>query len=81
MTSTTHKCTLVLIMYFQRDLLSNVLKYFNYPEAIVITGMRRVGKTTVLKHLYETTKTSNKAFFDFENPLHRKKFEKLELET
>lgn len=45
------------------------------PEAIIVTGMRRVGKTTLLKHVYETLSTDNKIFLDLENPLNRKYFE------
>lgn len=44
-------------------------------EATVITGMRRVGKTTAMLHLYNLVSSKNKALFDLENPLHRKVFE------
>lgn len=44
-------------------------------EATVITGMRRVGKTTALTHLYNLIKSENKTIFDLENPIHRKVFE------
>lgn len=44
-------------------------------EATVITGMRRVGKTTALMYLYGLVDSENKAVFDLENPLHRKVFE------
>ena len=44
-------------------------------EMVVITGMRRVGKTTALNHLYGLVKSSNKVMLDLENPLHRKIFE------
>jgi len=44
-------------------------------EITVITGMRRVGKTTALTHLYDLVTSENKALFDLENPLHRKVFE------
>lgn len=45
------------------------------PEAIIMTGMRRVGKTTLLKQIYESLPTDNKIFLDLENPLNRKYFE------
>lgn len=45
------------------------------PEAIVITGMRRVGKTTLLRQIYENLPTNNKIFLDLENPFNRKFFE------
>lgn len=41
----------------------------------MITGMRRVGKTTALTYLYELVKSKNKVLLDLENPLHRKIFE------
>ena len=44
-------------------------------EITVITGMRQVGKTTLLKYLFDKTPSANKAFIDLENPLHRKLFE------
>lgn len=37
--------------------------------------MRRVGKTTILKQLFEKIESPNKFFYDFENPMHRRKFE------
>ncbi len=44
-------------------------------EIVVLTGMRRVGKTTVLKYIFEKIESANKVFLDFESPLHRKLFE------
>ena len=35
----------------------------------MLTGMRRVGKTTLLRRLFEETPGGNKAFLDMENPL------------
>jgi predicted AAA+ superfamily ATPase len=37
----------------------------------VITGMRRVGKTTALKYLLEKVGTENKIYFDLERVEHR----------
>ena len=45
------------------------------PEAIVVTGMRRVGKTTLLKQIYDNLQTENKLFLDLENPVYQKYFE------
>lgn len=45
------------------------------PEVIVLTGMRQVGKTTLLNWLYDQVQTKNKVMLDAENPLHRKLFE------
>ena len=45
------------------------------PEAIVVTGMRRVGKTTLIKKVYDELTTANKIFLDLENPINQKYFE------
>ncbi|MFQ6116049.1 MAG: ATP-binding protein, partial [bacterium] len=47
-------------------------------EIIVITGMRRVGKTTLLQMLYEQIESDNKAFLDMENILEQKVFEEVD---
>ena len=49
-------------------------------ETIVITGMRRVGKTTLLKYIFEQVKSDNKLTIDLENPLNRKIFEESDYE-
>ena len=65
-------------MFYKRLILGKLNKYLEYPEALVITGMRRVGKTSILRHLFDNIKSSNKAFYDFGSPLHRQKFEKID---
>lgn len=62
-------------MVYPRRILPALEAELETKEATVITGMRRVGKTTVLMHLYERVPSKNKAYFDLENPLHRKVFE------
>lgn len=62
-------------MKYPRNIYARLEKHLERPQATVITGMRRVGKTTALKHLYSLVKSPNKAFFDFENPLHRELFD------
>jgi uncharacterized protein len=61
--------------YIERKITAQLRDCLNNPEIIVLTGMRRVGKTTVLKMLFEEIKTSNKVFLDFENLLDRRIFE------
>lgn len=58
----------------KRKLYDNIIDRLNVPEAIVITGMRRVGKTTLLKQVYDTLNTGNKIFLDLENPINQKYF-------
>jgi len=62
-------------MLLERKLFGAVRKYINSKEAIVITGMRRVGKTSLLRYIYDWLPTDNKIFLDLENPLNRRYFE------
>ncbi|MBW1715938.1 MAG: ATP-binding protein [Deltaproteobacteria bacterium] len=58
-----------------RTIFDLIEPYLHSPEAIVITGMRRTGKTTLLNWAYEQINSQNKIFLDLENPLNRKYFE------
>lgn len=58
-----------------RLIYKKIKPYFNSREAIVITGMRRTGKTTLLNFIYDKIDSKNKVFLDLENPLNRKYFE------
>lgn len=62
-------------MQFKRDLYKQLEKDLHNDQVIVITGMRRVGKTTTLNYLFDQIQSTNKAYFDFEDPLIRKLFE------
>lgn len=62
-------------MLYPRQIFKQLETELGTKEVTVITGMRRVGKTTALTHLYSLVHQNNKAIFDFENPLHRKVFE------
>ncbi len=62
-------------MLFERKLFNELMKRTKDKEIIVVTGMRRVGKTTTFKMIFEKLETENKAFFDMENPLDQKVFE------
>ncbi len=59
----------------KRDLYKKIKPYLKSKEAIIITGMRRVGKTTLLNHIYSQIKSKNKLFIDLENPIDQKLFE------
>ena len=61
--------------FYPRLILPRLEKELQTPEITVITGMRQVGKTTLLDHLFSQIKSSNKVKLDFENPLNRKIFE------
>jgi hypothetical protein len=61
-------------MYKNRKLLDILVKYKESREAIVVTGFRRVGKTVLLKHIYEQTATKNKVILDMESPVNQRAF-------
>jgi predicted AAA+ superfamily ATPase len=58
-----------------RHIYTEIEKYLDSPEAIIVTGMRRTGKTTLLRFISRRVESKNQIFLDFENPLNRKYFE------
>lgn len=52
-------------MYINRFLEEDIKKYLNKREIIAIVGPRQSGKTTLLKHFFESLK--NAVFLDFED--------------
>lgn len=64
----------------KRDLYDTIKPYMQKPEVIVITGMRRTGKTTLIRSIFDELKTKNKLFLDLENPLNQKYFEEEDFE-
>lgn len=60
---------------YPRRLRSILIKEIAIPRIVVLTGMRQVGKTTLMRHIYDTIKTKHKIFLDMENPLNQKIFE------
>ncbi|HOI24367.1 MAG TPA: ATP-binding protein [Caldisericia bacterium] len=62
-------------MFKEREILTSLQPFLYSPEAVFITGMRRTGKTSILKYLYTKFDTKNKLFLDLENPINRKYFE------
>lgn len=65
----------------KRKLFNQIRERINQPEAIVVTGMRRVGKTTLIKQVYESINSTNKIFLDLENPVNQKYFEEVNYEA
>src|SRR3989338_6756488 len=61
----------------KRNLYYELQKYFDSKEALVVTGMRQTGKTTLLKQIYEETDSRNKLFLDLENVLNQQIFEEI----
>jgi len=62
-------------MNIERNLYKTVKKYLYSPENIVVTGMRRTGKTYFLRYIFDRIASDNKLFLDMENPVNRKYFE------
>ena len=62
-------------MLIERLLYKQIKPHFDSSEAIIITGMRRTGKTSLLQFIYERVDSSNKLFLDLENPLNQRYFE------
>lgn len=62
-------------MIYPRQIYKQLEEQLETPQATVITGMRRVGKSTALKHLFDLVSSPNKAIFDFEDPSIRRIFD------
>jgi len=61
-------------MYKNRKILDVLMKHSETKEAIVVTGFRRVGKTMLLRHIYDGVNTNNKVFLDMESPVNQRAF-------
>ena len=66
---------------FQRKILKAIERQIASREIIVLTGMRRVGKTTLLKMLYEKIDSENKVFLDLENLINQKIFDEIDFDN
>jgi hypothetical protein len=62
-------------MRFGRKLLTALEQQLDSREIIVLTGMRRVGKTTLLRMIFDKIESGNKVFLDLENVINQKIFE------
>lgn len=64
----------------KRKLLPILEKEFLSDKIMVLTGMRRVGKTTLIRCLYENIKEGRKLYLDLENPLNQSYFSQIDYE-
>lgn len=62
----------------KRGLFSEIMNYAEHKNALVITGMRQVGKTTLLRQVFDALGEKPKVWFDLDNPLDQKVFEDIE---
>ena len=53
-------------MYLKRDIYKEIFKHQKVRQITVITGMRRTGKTTLLKELLNKCSSQNKVYLDLE---------------
>jgi len=65
----------------KRILYYELLKHLPKKEALVITGMRQVGKTTVMKQIFDEISDRPRLWFDLDNPLDMKFFEDVDYEN
>ncbi len=75
MTNTQGVCWYTIMQnYIERKITKKLEKLLKEKQSLVITGMRRVGKTTILKYLYSKITSENKIFLNLEDALTRKIF-------
>ena len=68
-------------IYKRRKIELELKPFQDSKEVLVITGFRRVGKTTLLQHIYDALPTSNKLFLDLESPVNQKLFQETNYDT
>ena len=61
-------------MHFKRKIFNLLEKHLTVKQVTVLTGMRRTGKTTLVKQLMEASDIEQKLFFDLERIDHRELF-------
>ncbi len=64
--------------YFNRRIFNELNQQLDYKEIVVLTGMRRTGKTTLLKMLFEKVGSENKLMLDMENLINQKVFSEID---
>jgi len=64
----------------KRELFYTIRPQLQHKNAIVITGMRQVGKTTLMRQLYDDFE-GKRLWFDLDNPLDQMVFENIDYES
>jgi len=62
-------------MYFQRKIYDLLIEQLSFREMVVLTGMRRTGKTTLLRMVFNKIESRNKIFLDIDNIIDQKLFD------
>lgn len=62
----------------KRLLFDDLAAQLNHKNALVVTGMRQVGKTTLMRQLFDEVVDRPKLWFDLDNPLDQKIFESMD---
>jgi uncharacterized protein len=70
-------CTQNQILMYQRAIFPELEQHLTVKQITVITGMRRVGKSTALKYLLQKVPHENKLYLDLERVENRFTFEQL----
>jgi len=60
---------------YERKLTPLLLKEIDLQRIVLLTGMRQVGKTTLMRQVFDRIDSSAKIFLDLENPLNQRIFE------
>lgn len=68
-------------MYYPRRIFSALQAQLENRQIIVLTGMRRVGKTSLFRMLFDNIESNNKVFLDIENPINQKIFEEQDFDN
>ena len=61
--------------FIDRKLFAKIWGFIDLKEILVVTGMRRVGKSVLLRQLHNKITSNNKLILDIENPLDQSVFE------
>lgn len=68
-------------MLYQRRIFNELAQQLNFQEIVVLTGMRRVGKTTLMKMVFDRVESSNKVILDLENPIIQQVFSEIDYDN
>ncbi len=64
--------------YRKRFLIKDIQPYVEHKNAIVLTGSRQVGKTSLLRYFFHQLPEDQRLWFDFDNPVDQKFFEDMD---